>query len=102
VGQSSNIGPREQRHFEEAFWSGGSLKWEWNPNKGRSGTLLVNGVQFDLADGQLFLIRTEGGQVRVAQLQRDLSGINSKHPDFESMAKQDADVAQFVAEASRP
>jgi hypothetical protein len=91
-----------RRHSEQASWSSGGLAWEWDPDRGQSGILTVNGIDYDPAAGRLFLIRTDGGQVRVTQLRRDLSGLKAEEAEFQRMAKQDADVAPFVAEASKP
>jgi hypothetical protein len=72
--------------------------------------ITINNIRYDLAAGKLFLVTTRGGQAQVRQLKRDLSGLRpdadsliSDHTRraalFEKMAKEDADVARFVAAA---
>jgi hypothetical protein len=61
--------------------------------------ITINNIRYDLAAGRLFLVTTRGGQAQVRQLKRDISGLRSDWVVFEKFAKEDADVARFVAAA---
>jgi hypothetical protein len=45
---------------------------------GKTALFTIDNTSYDLADGALFLITTEDGQAEVQQLQRDLSGVQSR------------------------
>jgi hypothetical protein len=79
---------------------GRRIDWQWKAPKERGGDFRINGIPHDLANGSLFLVSTKGGQVRVAQLEVDLSKVQSDRQGFESFAKTQAKVAQFIAEAA--
>ena len=86
--------------------AGKRINWEWKGPKERGGDFQIDGKPFDLADGTLLLVSTKGGQVRVTQLDVDLSKVQTTSSGetkkaFESMAKNEPRVAKFIAEASQ-
>jgi hypothetical protein len=80
---------------------GASVAWRWETSDGKGGAVTVNGVSYDLADGPLFLVSAKGNDVRVRQLKREL-GMPAEAAPFEGLAKEDPDVAGFVAAAGKP
>jgi hypothetical protein len=80
---------------------GRRVDWEWKEPAARGGAFRINGTPYDLADGTLFLVSTNGGQVRVTQLDFDLSGVRPDKHGFEGLAEKEPRVAQFDAAASR-
>jgi hypothetical protein len=87
----------------EGFFSsadGRRIDWQWKAPKEKGGDFRINGIPHDLANGTLFLVSTKGGQVRVAQLDVDLSKVQSDRQGLETFAKTQPKVAQFIAEAS--
>jgi hypothetical protein len=54
-----------------------------------------------VANGPLFLVSAKGNDVQVRQLKREL-GMAAEAEPFEGLAKDDPDVAGFVAAAGRP
>jgi hypothetical protein len=63
---------------------------------GRTVKFSLDGKEYDLSKGNLFLVRTKGGKTEVEQLSRDLSAVN---PDVESckdFARKDPAVSKFV------
>ena len=102
VGQSS-----ESDLFQSSaagFFSsadGRRVDWTWKAPKEKGGDFQINGIPHDLANGTLFLVSTKDGQVRVTQLDVDLSKIQSDKQGFEAFAKNQPKVAQFIAEAAR-
>ena len=80
--------------------SGASVVWRWETSDGKSGAVTVNGVSYDLANGPLFLVSAKGNDVQVRQLKREL-GMPPEAAPFEGLAKDDPDVAGFVAAAGK-
>jgi hypothetical protein len=79
---------------------GKRIDWEWNAPKEKGGDFQLNGTPYDLANGTLFLVSTKGGQVRVTQLDVDLSKVQPNKEGFEALAKNDPKISQFIAEAT--
>lgn len=85
---------------------GKRINWGWKAPKDRGGDFQIDGKPFDLADGTLLLVSTKGGQVRVTQLDVDLSKVQANSSGetrkaFEGIAKNEPRVAKFIAEASQ-
>jgi hypothetical protein len=86
--------------------AGKRINWEWKAPKERGGDFQIDGKPFDLADGTLLLVSTKGGQVRVTQLDVDLSKVQATSSGetrkaFEGIAKNEPRIAKFIAEASQ-
>jgi hypothetical protein len=79
---------------------GRRIDWEWKSPKEKGGAFQINGTPHDLAIGTLFLVSTKGGQVRVRQLDVDLSKVRPDKKGFEALAENQPQVAKFIAEAS--
>src|SRR5262249_33018107 len=62
---------------------------------GKTGPVKINGVAYELADGNLFLVFTEGEQSRVKQLKRDLSNLKFERESLEAFARNDPEIAGF-------
>lgn len=85
---------------------GMQINWEWKSPRDRGGNLQIDGKPFDLADGKLLLVSTKGGQVRVTQLDVDLSKVQANsfgvtRKAFEDIAKNEPRIARFIAEAAQ-
>jgi hypothetical protein len=85
---------------------GRRINWEWKAPKERGGDFQIDGKPLDLADGTLLLVSTKGGQVRVTQLDVDLSKVKPNSSGetrkaFKGIAKNEPGVAKFIAEASQ-
>jgi hypothetical protein len=79
---------------------GRRVEWGWRDPKEKGGAFQINGTAYDLAHGTLFLVSTTGGQVRVTQLDADLSRVKPDEQGLEAFAENQPQVAQFIAEAS--
>jgi hypothetical protein len=99
---------------------GKRIEWEWIAPRDKGGDFSLDGAAYDLTDGTLFLVATKGGQVRVTQLDVDLSkfptiptmrdalpqppridaaGRDKLSTAIKDWAKDHPRVAQFLAEA---
>jgi hypothetical protein len=90
--------PRVEGFFTSV--DGKRISWTWKAPSERGGDFQLNGTSYDLANGTVFLVSTKGGQVRVTQLDVDLSTVQANKQGFEAFAKDQPRVAQFVAEAA--
>src|SRR5258706_10502867 len=96
--------------WEEKFWvsyaSSPEVKAECVTTDGRAGSVTVNGKSFDLAQGNLILVSTAGGTVRLKQLKRD--GLDTKPGQKEdppagfAKLKKDPEVIAFFRRQAEP
>jgi hypothetical protein len=78
---------------------GGGYTYELETTDGQTASFTLAGDVYDLANGVLFLVTSQEGSIRVAQLQRDFSALETTNAAVEALAASDADIAAFVAEA---
>ena len=84
---------------EEGYTSspdGRRFDWQLETGDGRSVKCHLDGKEYDLSKGTLFLVKTKGGKTEVEQLSRDLSAVQ---PDFVSctdFARKDAAVSKLL------
>jgi hypothetical protein len=62
----------------------------------------INKVDYDLADGNLFLVRAEGNQIQVKQLKRKLEPLTFDRERLQALAKSDAEIAAFFKREMKP
>lgn len=79
---------------------GRRMDWRCDSADGVAGSVQIDGVPYDLARGNVFLVRTAGERPRVDQLRRDLSKDRPTPDGLLALAKEDAVVRAFVAEAA--
>ena len=80
---------------------GRRMDWQCDSADGRTGSVLIDGcVPYDLARGNVFLVRTAGGRRGVDQLRCDLAKDRTIPENLAALAKEDAVVRAFVAEAA--
>src|SRR5262245_12510956 len=92
------FGSSAEGYFSSA--DGRRVDWKWKAPKEKGGDFQINGISHDLANGTLFLVSTRGGEVRVTQLDVDLSKVQSDKQGFEAFANTQPKVAKFIAEAA--
>jgi hypothetical protein len=80
--------------------NGKRVEWAWKAPQERGGRFQLNGTAYDLANGTLFLVSTKGGQIRVTQLDVDLSQVQPDKQGFEAFAKEQPRIAQFFADGA--
>ena len=79
---------------------GKKITWNWNGAREKGGDFKINGKPYDLAKGTLLLVSTKGGEVRVTQLDVDLSKVEANEKGFQELAKKHEKLAKFIADAS--
>jgi hypothetical protein len=63
---------------------------------------LVNRTAYDLANGNLFLVRSEEDQFRVKQLRRDVSQWKFEPENLKAIGPSESSIAQFFKSPVRP
>src|SRR5262245_53838609 len=79
---------------------GKKITWEWKGAREIGGDFKINGKPYDLAKGTLLLVSTKGGELRVTQLDLDLSKVEPTEKGFQALAKKHEKLAKFIADAS--
>jgi hypothetical protein len=85
---------------EEGVQSAGDgrrLEWSMETSDGRTVKCRLDGKEYDLAKGTLFLVRTKGGKTEAEQLSTDLSAVQTDAKSLEDFARKDAAVSKFLA-----
>jgi hypothetical protein len=98
-------------HGSDSASDGRRVDWQCETANGRSGTMTINNVKYDLGDGAMFLVTTRGEKTQVRQLRRDLSkfepGRDSRDSatltrSFKRLAQEDPGIAAFIAATKKP
>ena len=70
--------------------------WELTTEDGRTATLKIDDVTYDLSEGTVFAIQVSGEQVTVHQLDNDLSGLNNRIDDCTVFLRDNPEVIQRI------
>jgi hypothetical protein len=62
---------------------------------GRSVRTLLDGKEYDLGKGNVFLVKTTGGKTEVEQLALDLSIVEPNHKSCEAYARKNEKLRKF-------
>jgi hypothetical protein len=76
---------------------GRRIEFHCNTKDGKTGRVTINGADYNLADGNLFLVATEGDRIQVKQLKRSLGTLKFERETLEAFGKNDPDIAGFFA-----
>ena len=87
-------------HAERDAHDGRAVKWRASTKDGKSGAVTLNGKEYHLEDGSLFLVRTAGGPVRVTQVKQDLSGLKPGATTWDRLRKENPEAKEFVDQVS--
>ena len=69
---------------------------------GKSGPVTVGESNYDLKEGNLFLLTYDGDRLRVSQLKRDLGNLQFKRDKLEAFARQDPELVGFFNQSTKP
>jgi hypothetical protein len=67
---------------------------------GKTGRVTIDEVTYELADGNLFLVSTEGEHCRVKQMNRDISKLKFERESLEAFGRNDPDIARFFTKGA--
>ena len=74
----------------------GGYKCELETKDGKSANCRINGKEYDLSKGALFVIKAKGEQVEVHQLKRDLTTIPFDTDDCKDPIQKDAEIRKLL------
>ncbi len=101
-GGSCSVGPGDLSGSLHAR-DGREVAWECRTRDGRTGGAKIDGVEYDLKKGCVFLVSTRDKKTAVRQLDKDVAGIASGPKGFGGvdealgrLAKDDEVIARFV------
>ncbi len=78
---------------------GSGYTYELETTDGETVSFTLAGDSYDLANGALFLVTGQEGNIRVVQIERDFSALETTNAAVEALAASDEDIAAFVAAA---
>ncbi len=101
-GESAGLGTKPFYELQgyAASQAGRIFEWKVQTNDGQTAQFWLEGVPYNLANGTLFIVTLEEGNVRVTQLARDLSQVRPNHDSCVAFAQNDPDLAAFINQAS--
>ncbi len=76
--------------------SGSSLQYICHTSDGNTGSVVIDGAEFDLADGGVFLVKASQGIPSVEQLDRELPRSKAIGEIFETLANSDHQIKEFL------
>jgi hypothetical protein len=82
----------------EASKDGRRFAWQMETTDGRSVKCRVDGKEYDLASGTLFLVKTKGGKTEVEQLSRDLSPVQPEPESCKTFVRQDPAASKLLGQ----
>jgi hypothetical protein len=68
---------------------------------GKTGQAKINGIAYELADGNLFLVLTQGEQSQVKQLKRDVSNLKFEREALETFGRTDPQILEFFTKGTK-
>jgi hypothetical protein len=100
-GSGSTSDPIYRVEGQAVYPDDSTLNWTIETKDGQSAQFTLNGTNYDLSAGTLFLIRTSGGSIQVEQLRSDLSSVQLERDSILAFAQADPDIARLI-EDTRP
>jgi hypothetical protein len=76
------------------------VEFDCETKDGKTGQVKLNGKAYKLADGNLFLVFTEGEGSRVKQLRRDMSNLKFERESLEAFGRNDEEIAEFFTKGA--
>lgn len=82
--------------------SGPGYKWSFASPDSKAATFRIDGEEYDLSKGALFVVAAKGEHVEVHQLQRDLSTIRFDSDVFQEFIEKDVDIQKVLGAGDVP
>jgi hypothetical protein len=105
TGDGSNSGsfsmppPRAKSEGSVSAKDGRKFQWVLESKDGKVSTCSIDGHEYDLKDGKLFLVETRGGKTVIAQDKRDVSAAQPTAEGCREFARENKDVAKLLGKA---
>jgi hypothetical protein len=95
---ASTSATQAEYHAERDANDGRTVQWRASTKDGKSGTVTLNGKDYRLEEGAVFLVRTADGPARITQVKQDLSGLKPGLATWDRLRKENTEVNEFVDE----
>jgi hypothetical protein len=82
--------------------AGQRVEFRCDTKDGKTGPVAINGITYELADGNLFLVCTEGEQSRVKQLKHDVSQWKFESESLKAVGPNEPEIAEFFRRPAQP
>jgi len=76
---------------------GRSFSWQVHSRDGITADMWIEDQPYNLAQGTMFLVKAQDGELQVEQIQRDFSGLEPSVESISALADSDPDVREFIA-----
>jgi len=98
---SSSSSPETEAEGYWAFAGGDRIEWSCHATDRTTGTITINGAEYDLKNGAILLVAPGEKPPKVVQVQHDLSTIQSANVDaaLNDLAKTNAEITAFVGDS---
>jgi len=96
-GAGSSSDPVFRQSGQAESPDGRSYSYQVETENGVTARFTIDGKEFDLSQGTIFLVKTKGAETSVQQLSRDLSEVSFADEAFREMAQSDPDVAALIS-----
>jgi hypothetical protein len=97
AGSSTN--GRIEWHSTVKAGDGRAVQLKAGTTDGKAWTVTVNGKEYGLDDGALFLVQTRGASAKVTQVKQDLSALLPTSETWQRLAKESPEVKEFLTQA---
>jgi hypothetical protein len=81
---------------------GRGYKWQVETTDGKAVKFTIDGKEYDLSKGAMFVMKTKGEKVEVHQLKRDLSTIPFDNAKCQEALTKDAEIMKLLGPAELP
>jgi hypothetical protein len=98
-GSSSTEDPVYRLNCDVEAHDGRRFSWEVHSSDGLTAEMWIDGDNFDLSQGTLFLVSSQDSGTQVVQVQRDFSELEPANETISALASSDDAIANFVARA---
>jgi hypothetical protein len=96
AGSSTN--GRIEWHSTVKAGDGRAVQLKVGTTDGKAFTVTVNGKEYGLDDGALFLVQTRGASAKVTQVKQDLSALPPTSETWQRLAKESPEVNEFLTQ----
>jgi hypothetical protein len=75
--------------------AGREVAFKYHITGEKTGAVVIDSVEYDLARGNVFLLKTGGEKPVVKQIDKDLSGVDLGSPNFRAIGRADPAIVAF-------
>lgn len=100
-GSGSTSDPVFRQRGRAESRDGRSYEYTFETTDGKTADFSIDGQEYALSQGTLFLIKTTGGETQIQQLDHDLSEIVPTNEGCEAFARDNPEVAQFIRDIQK-